>query len=79
MRRTIAMLHSSISSPLKGHQSRTVTQAMSLNDLPPELTARVILYLALLETPDLRSIRMCIVQPAVRNREVFVLYPGSQV
>jgi hypothetical protein len=46
---------SSISSPLKGHQSRTATRAMSLNDLPPELTARVIFYLALLEKPDLRS------------------------
>jgi hypothetical protein len=28
---------------------------MSLSDLPPELTARVISYLALLETPNLRS------------------------
>jgi hypothetical protein len=52
MRRTIALLHSLISSQQKGARSYTVTQAMSMKDLPPELTAQVISYLALLETPN---------------------------
>jgi hypothetical protein len=37
---------------IQSHQTRRVTQAMFLNDLPPELTARVISHLALLETPN---------------------------
>ena len=37
---------------IQSHQTRRVTQAMFLNDLPPELAVRVISHLALLETPN---------------------------
>jgi hypothetical protein len=52
MRRTIALLHPLIPSHQKDARLHTVTQAMSMNDLPLELTARVVSYLALLEAPN---------------------------